>query len=146
MSRLCLTESLINGISHYRNCVQVGTDKKKLKERYVILCDGLLIVCSQTGSRRPSTSMAAPTSQGELRFRDKFTIRLINIGDREDEEGIKYSFELCPRDQQKVILKADNSEEKQAWMASLVMLNTKSMLERTLDVILTDEEKKHPLR
>ena len=26
---------------------KVGTDKKKLKERYVVLCDGLLIVCSQ---------------------------------------------------------------------------------------------------
>ena len=125
----------------------MGTDKKKLKERYVILCDGLLIVCSQpTVSRRPSTSMASPASLGELRYRDKYAIRLINIGDREDEEGIKYSFELCPRDQQKVILKADNSEEKQAWMASLVMLNTKSMLERTLDLILSDEEKKHPLR
>ena len=80
----------------------MGTDKKKLKERYVILCDGLLIVCSQTATRRPSTSMAAPASLGELRYRDKYAIRLINIGDREDEEGIKYSFELCPRDQQKV--------------------------------------------
>ena len=31
--------------------------------------------------------------------------RLINIGDREDEEGIRWSFELCQRDQQRVILK-----------------------------------------
>ena len=70
----------------------------------MVLCDGLLIVCSQTTARRPSTNaMSGPTSvQGELRYRDKYMIRLINIGDREDEEGIKNSFELCPRDQQRV--------------------------------------------
>ena len=90
----------------------------------------------------------APASsvQGDLKFRDKYFIRLINIGDREDDDGIENSFELCPRDQQKVILQAKNADEKQTWMACLVMLNTKSMLERTLDVILSDEEKKHPLR
>jgi len=135
----------------YEGKLKVGTDKKRLKDRYVILCDGLLIVCSQTGTRRPSTSTSGPTNVGhgaggELRYRDKYLIRLINIGDREDEEGIKWSFELCQRDQQRVILKAENGEDKQAWMAYLVMLNTKSMLERTLDVILSDEEKKHPLR
>jgi len=137
----------------YEGKLKVGTDKKKLKERYVVLCDGLLIVCSQNQAvRRPSQSTAAGPSGpghgavGELKYREKFLIRLINIGDREDEEGIRWSFELCQRDQQRVILKADNDEEKQAWMAALVMLNTKSMLERTLDVILSDEEKKHPLR
>lgn len=80
--------------------VQVGTDKKKLKERYVILCDGLLLVCSLPARRSSTSTMAGPAS--ELRYRDKFFIRLINIADREDEEGIKNSFELCPRDQQKV--------------------------------------------
>lgn len=137
----------------YEGKLKVGTDKKKLKERYVVLCDGLLIVCSQSQTvRRPSQSaMGGPTivghgAGGELKYREKFLIRLINIADREDEEGIRWSFELCQRDQQRVILKADNGDEKQAWMAALVMLNTKSMLERTLDVILYDEEKKHPLR
>ena len=81
--------------------LQVGTDKKKLKERYVILCDGLLIVCSLPARRSSTSTMAGPAS--ELRYRDKFFIRLINIADREDEEGIKNSFELCPRDQQKVV-------------------------------------------
>ena len=80
--------------------VKVGTDKKKLKERYVILCDGLLIVCSLPARRSSTSTMAGP--QSELRYRDKYFIRLINIADREDEEGIKNSFELCPRDQQKV--------------------------------------------
>ena len=97
-----------------------------MKERYVYLCDGLLIVCTLSNTRRPSASTMSGSGssvvQGELKYRDKYFIRLINIMDREDEEGkdgIKNSFELCPRDQQKVIFKAENPEEKQAWMACL---------------------------
>ena len=95
------------------------------------------------------SAVQAKAQQQDLpseKYREKFLIRLMNIFDREDEESIRWSFELCHRDQQRTILKADNGEEKQAWMTALVMLNTKSMLERTLDVILSDEEKKHQLR
>ena len=116
---------------------------KRLTERYAFLFDGLLLLCKPSGHGRRS-SAASPG--GEYRLKEKFFIRKVEIYDREDTDELRNAFEVAPRQQPHCVLFTRTAEEKANWMAALVMLNTKSMLERTLDVILLDEERKHPLR
>ena len=69
----------------------------------MVLCDGLLIVCSQSGTRRPSSStMSGPGpgghGAGELRYRDKHLIRHAHLQryharvdyEHEDEQGFAW--------------------------------------------------------
>ena len=59
---------------------------------------------------------------------------------------MKHAFEFQIRDHPSVTLAAKTAEEKNNWMAALVSLLTRSMLERMLDVCLVEEEKQQPLR
>ena len=136
----------------------LSDNKKKFAERHVFLCDGMIIICKQQLKRNSSV----PSSQCEYRLRDSHLIRCVEVNDacgsyngsnlssgNCDDHG--YLFELCQKeqankDQPLVVFKADSLDERNVWMAALVMLKTKTMLERKLDAILAEEKGRHPLR
>ncbi|KAK2158014.1 hypothetical protein NP493_1829g00018 [Ridgeia piscesae] len=126
-------------------CVIEGTLMKyagrRFAERYVFLFDGLIILTKQNTKR---SSVTGPV--GDYKLKEKFNIRKVDVADREDSEEVKNSFEIQVRDHPSIILVAKNAEEKNNWMAALISLLTRSMLERMLDSKLSEEEKQQPLR
>ncbi|XP_055372277.1 protein son of sevenless [Condylostylus longicornis] len=115
---------------------------KRVTERKVYLFDGLLVLC-KANTRRP---VGGNTPQYDFRLKEHFYMRHVEIIDRQDTDELKHAFEISPRTHPAVVLIAKNAQHKNDWMADLIMVNTKSMLDRILNSILSDIEKKHPLR
>ncbi|KAL0809168.1 hypothetical protein ABMA28_011400, partial [Loxostege sticticalis] len=90
--------------------------------------------------------MAGAGGSQQLKLKEKLHIRKLELHDRQDTEDNRYLIELCPRVGPGVVLACGSCAEKRHWMCDLVMLNTKPMLDRSLDSILLDLERRHPLK
>ena len=99
----------------------------------------MIIICKQQ-EQTPKNGTST-----EYKFHKKFLIPWVSVIDviENDEPDVMFAIEYKDT---KVTFKAESPEEKRSWMAVLVMLATKSLLDRTLDIYETNEEKKHPLR
>ncbi|KAH3853082.1 son of sevenless homolog 2-like [Dreissena polymorpha] len=117
----------------------------KSTERHVFLFDGLMVLCKQN-MRRTSVS----TPQGEYKLKEKFPVLKLKVRDKEDNEApteCKNAFELQSEvNNIHVLLAAKTPDEKSNWMAALISLQTKTMLERQLDALLREEELNTPLK
>lgn len=115
---------------------------RRLTERRAFLFDGLMILAKPNSRRQSSVHQTHP----ECRLKERLFIRRVEIVDHSATDELKNAFEIAPRTEPSMIFCTKSADEKNVWMADLVMLNTRSMLDRILDSILSDIERKHPLR
>ncbi|KAG7295439.1 hypothetical protein JYU34_021616 [Plutella xylostella] len=143
---------------------------KRVAERRAFLFDGLLLLCKPITGLPPPKQPAKdkekkeaeiankdkdskdpkepekPEKNIQLKMKEKLHIRKLDVVDRQDTDDAKHLVELVPRVGAPVLLACASAVDKRDWMCDLIMLNTKPMLDRALDSILLDLEKKHPLR
>ncbi|XP_001947929.1 protein son of sevenless-like [Acyrthosiphon pisum] len=139
----CCTEFIREGI-----LLKVSSGGKRCSERKAILFDGVLILCksnSKKTSALVSSQLVGNLSEFKFKLKEKLFIRKVDIFDRDDTDETKHIFEIFPRLEPPITLVARTFEDKANWMADLLMLTSKSILDRTLNNILLDEDKKFPL-
>lgn len=114
---------------------------KRITERKVYLFDGLLLTCKAVRGRSVN-----PNANFDFKRKEYCFMNRVEIIDRIDTDDLKYVFEVSPQQGISVVLIARSVQHKNDWIADLIMVYTKSMLDRILDSILMDIEKKHPLK
>lgn len=123
-------------------------DKKGLKhigenksERYCYLFDGLLLCCKILAN-------AGNANQFEFKKKEIFYIRNIEVCDSDtDVKSFELVHNIKGHDQKEtLIFFAKSKEEKHTWISNLLLLSQRPILERTLDSILSEEERRIPLR
>ncbi|KAJ0182910.1 hypothetical protein K1T71_000886 [Dendrolimus kikuchii] len=122
---------------------------KRIAERRAYLFDGILLLCKPITSSVGVNSVAGGGGSGgvqQFKLKEKLHTRKMELLDRADAEEGRHLLELCPREGPVVVLACGSCSEKRNWMCDLVMLNTKPMLDRILDSILLDLERRHPLK
>lgn len=122
---------------------------KRVGERRAYLFDGLLLLCKPIAGIATavnSVHLAAAGGAQQLKLKEKLHIRKLELVDRPDTDEYRNLVELCPRVGPPVVLALGSLADKRHWMCDLCMLNTKPMLDRSLDSILLDLERRHPLK
>ncbi|CAG9131897.1 unnamed protein product [Plutella xylostella] len=106
----------------------------------------LKVIANKDKDSKDPKEPEKPEKNIQLKMKEKLHIRKLDVVDRQDTDDAKHLVELVPRVGAPVLLACASAVDKRDWMCDLIMLNTKPMLDRALDSILLDLEKKHPLR
>lgn len=170
-----VTDGSLGKYNQFGNAVLGATDTLRSKttritERHVFLFDTMMVLCKpltpaqikRAKETQISSTVTGTGSQHGLnqsiinspecyryKFKEFFITRRSEIVDVKDSEELKNAFEIRLKDDtfstSSVLLFTKNEEEKRDWMACLVLVQSRCMLERMLDSSLQDEENSIPL-
>ncbi|OQV18810.1 Son of sevenless-like protein 1 [Hypsibius exemplaris] len=118
------------------------SSRERRTDRHVFLFETCIVLCK---AKQPK-----PVGGGapEFRYKEMMPLHRTYVTDKDDTEDQKFAFELQPRDQPNMhqVLCARSADDKNLWLGSLIMLQTRGVLDRLLEKTLEDEDRANPLR